>query len=106
MIEGRLRIPGKVTAGEAFEVKVLIQHPMENGFRHEADGRAVPVHIVDRVTCRYGGREVFSAELGTGMSANPYLVFYARAVESGELVVDWTDDRGEKGSATAAVNVG
>ena len=105
MIAGRLRVPPSVKRGEAFEVRVLMQHPMETGFRRELDGRAVPVNIIDRVACRYGGVEVFRAELGTGMSANPYLAFFVRAVASGELVVEWSDDRGEKGSATAAVNV-
>ena len=85
MIDGRLRVPGSVKRGEPFEVRVLIQHPMENGFRREADGRAVPVHIVNRLACRYGGREVFRADLGTGISANPYFVFYVRAGESGPL---------------------
>jgi thiosulfate oxidation carrier complex protein SoxZ len=105
VIAGRLAVPPTVKSGEAFEVKVLIQHPMETGFRRELDGRAVPVHIVDKFTCRYGGHEVFSAELGTGMSANPYVAFFVRAAESGELLVEWSDDRGEKGRATAMVNV-
>ena len=106
MIDGRLRIPASVKRGEPFEVRVLIQHPMENGFRREADGRAIPVHIVNRVACRYGGREVFSVDLGTGISANPYLVFFVRASESGELKVEWVDDTGERGAASATVNVG
>jgi len=106
VIDGRLRIPDSVKRGEPFEVRVLISHPMENGFRREADGRAVPVHIVNRVACTYAGREVFSAELGTGMSANPYFVFFVRAGESGELKVEWVDDTGERGSASARVHVG
>jgi sulfur-oxidizing protein SoxZ len=65
----------------------------------------VPVHILDKVACRYGGREVFSAQLGTGMSANPYMTFFVRAGESGELAVEWSDDRGETGRAAAMVNV-
>jgi hypothetical protein len=41
------------------------------------------VHIVNKVSCTYGGREVFSVDLGTGISANPYLVFFVRAEASG-----------------------
>jgi sulfur-oxidizing protein SoxZ len=106
VIGGRLRVPASVRPGEPFEVRVLILHPMENGFRHDAAGREIPVHIVSKVSCTYGGREVFSVDLGTGMSANPYLVFFVRAGESGELEVDWVDDTGERGSASAKVNVG
>jgi sulfur-oxidizing protein SoxZ len=86
-------------------VRVLVQHPMETGFRRDLDGQAIPMHIVDRMSCSYGGREVFSAELGTGISANPYIVFYAVAQASGEVVVEWSDDRGEKGRVATMVNV-
>jgi sulfur-oxidizing protein SoxZ len=105
VIDGRLRIPESVKRGEPFEVRVLIQHPMETGFRREPDGRVIAMNIVERLACRYGGREVFSAELGTGMSANPYVSFFVRAAESGELVVEWSDDRGDQGRAAAKVDV-
>jgi sulfur-oxidizing protein SoxZ len=105
MMLGRLQVPATVKRGEAFEVRVLVQHPMETGFRRGLDGQSIPVNIVDRMTCSYGGREVFSAELGTGISANPYIVFYTVAQASGEIVVEWSDDRGEKGRVTAIVSV-
>ena len=103
---GRVQVPQKVAKGETFEVRVLVQHPMETGFRRDLNGQAIPAHIVDRLVCRIAGREVFSAELGTGIAANPYVVFYAVAQESGTVEVEWSDDRGEKGRATAMLNVG
>jgi sulfur-oxidizing protein SoxZ len=105
VIPGRIQVPPTVKRGEPFEVRVLVQHPMETGFRREYDGRAVAVNIVDKLACTYAGREVFRAEFGTGISANPYLAFFTMAVESGEIAVQWSDDRGEKGSVTARVNV-
>ena len=105
MILGRVQVPPSVRKGEAFEVRVLVQHPMETGFRRDAQGRTIPVHVVDRLSATYGGRQVFRAELGTGVSANPYLTFYVVAEGSGELVVEWSDDRGDQGRATARVNV-
>jgi sulfur-oxidizing protein SoxZ len=105
MMLGRLRIPPTVRKGEPFEIRVLVQHPMETGYRRDLNGQAIPLNIVDRLVCRIGGREVFSAELGTGMAANPYIAFYAVADQGGEVVVEWSDDRGEKGRVTAALNV-
>ena len=102
---GRVQVPSTVRKGEPFEVRVLVQHPMETGFRRDMEGRTIPLNVVDKLSASYGGREVFSAELGSGMSANPYLVFYAVAGASGELVVEWSDDRGERGRATAQVSV-
>ena len=106
MMLGRVQVPPKVAKGEAFEVRVLVQHPMETGHRRDLNGQAIPAHIVDKLVCRIAGREVFRAELGTGIAANPYVVFYAVAEESGPVEVEWSDDRGERGRATATLDVG
>ncbi len=105
MIDGRLQVPATVRKGEAFQVRVLVQHPMETGFRRDMDGRAIPMNVVDLVTCRIGEREVFRAELGSGVAANPYIAFFAVAEASGEVVVEWRDDRGERGRAAANLTV-
>ena len=105
MMLGRLQVPPSARKGEPFEIRVLVQHPMETGFRRDMNGRVIPMNVVDKLACTHGGREVFSAELGTGMSANPYLVFYAVAEASGEVVVEWSDDRGERGRAAAMLTV-
>jgi hypothetical protein len=39
------------------------------------------------------------------MAANPYLQFHLRAVATGELVFDWVDDAGERGSERATLTV-
>jgi thiosulfate oxidation carrier complex protein SoxZ len=102
---GRVQVPPSVRKGEPFEVRVLVQHPMETGYRRDLNGQSIATYIVDKLVCRLGDRVVFSAELGTGIAANPYLQFFATADASGELVVEWSDDRGERGRATAAVHV-
>jgi sulfur-oxidizing protein SoxZ len=104
-IFGRLQVPATARRGEAVEVRLLIQHPMETGYRREADGRAVPMNVVNTVVCRYAGRDVLRAELGSGMSANPYFSFWLRVEEGGEVSVEWTDDAGERGSARATIAV-
>jgi hypothetical protein len=63
------------------------------------------MNIVDKLVCRVGGREVFRAELGTGIAANPYLVFTRRGGER-RGGVEWSDDRGEKGRASAPLECG
>ena len=105
MMLGRLQVPPTVRKGEPFEIRVLVQHPMETGYRRDLNGQSIPTHIVDKLSCRVGGREVFSAELGTGIAANPYLAFYATANESGEVVVEWSDNRGDTGRVSAKFTV-
>lgn len=105
MALARLQVPPKVRAGEAVEVRLLIQHPMETGYRRETDGRAVPMNVVNSLVCRLGGAEILRAEFGSGVSANPYLAFWIVPPASGELVVEWTDDAGEKGRVSAPIAV-
>lgn len=101
----RVQIPKEVKKGDLIPVRIAIQHAMETGFRFDHMGRAIPKNVVNTFTCRYNGAEVFRAEMGSGISANPYLQFYTRAVESGELVFEWADDAGVRGSERAAITV-
>ncbi len=105
MPQARVAVPRSARPGEVIAIKTLIQHPMETGFRYDHVGRPIPKNVVNTLTCRYNGVEVFRAEMGSGISANPYLQFYTRAAESGELVFEWADDAGERGSARAAITV-
>src|SRR3954465_3135982 len=100
MMLGKLQVPSTVRKGEPFEVRVLVQHPMETGYRRDLNGQSIPTHIVDKLTCRVGEQVVFSAEFGTGIAANPYVSFFAMVDASGEVVVEWSDDQGEKGRAS------
>ena len=101
----RVQVPKEVKRGELIPVRIAIQHPMETGFRFDHMGRAIPKNVVNTLSCRYNGNEVFRAEMGSGISANPYLQFYTRAGESGELVFEWTDDAGERGTERVAITV-
>jgi len=105
MMLGRLQVPPSVKKGEPFEVRVLVQHPMETGYRRDLNGQSIPLHIVDKLRCSVAGREIFTAELGSGIAANPYLAFYATADASGEVVVEWSDTRGETGRVSAKFSV-
>jgi sulfur-oxidizing protein SoxZ len=105
MMLGRLQVPPSVKKGEPFEIRVLVQHPMETGYRRDLNGQSIPLHIVDKLVCRVAGREIFSAEFGSGIAANPYLAFYATANEAGEVVVEWSDNWGDTGKVSAKFDV-
>ena len=101
----RVRVPKEAKRGEVIRVTILIQHPMETGYRLDGDGKKVPKNVIRSLTCRYNGVEVFRAQMSPGIAANPYLQFPTLATESGELVFDWVDDAGERGSARQAITV-
>ena len=101
----RVLLPKSAKRGEVIEVRIAIQHPMETGFRFDAMGKAIPKNVINRLVARYNGAEVFRAELGSGIAANPYLQFYTVAEASGELVFEWVDDNGNRGEERAAISV-
>lgn len=96
MSTAMVSVPETAARGEIVEVKILISHPMETGFRPGADGRLIPRDIVHALACTYNGTEVFRAELFPAIAANPYFVFHFRAEESGEVALAWTDENGEE----------
>lgn len=99
----RVRVPERASRGEIIEIRAMVEHPMESGFRVDNVGRTIPRHIVESFTCTYNGKEIFRVRLHPAVSTNPYFLFYAVATESGQLVFTWTDDQG--GRVTHAVNL-
>jgi sulfur-oxidizing protein SoxZ len=101
-----LTVPASARRGEVIELRVLIGHVMETGFRPGADGQVLPRDIIKTFSCRYNGETVFTAELFPAVSANPYLVFHTLATDSGTLEFEWRGDNGfaqtERASLTVA----
>jgi sulfur-oxidizing protein SoxZ len=94
MARALIHMPATARKGEVIEIRALIGHPMETGFRPGADGKVLARDIIRQFTCRYNGETVFSAELHPAISANPYFAFYTVATESGTLEFSWQGDNG------------
>ncbi len=94
MARSLITLPARVSRGESFTVRTLLQHPMESGFRVGADGRVLPRDIVRRFRCLYNGELVVEAELYPAVAANPFVEFSVRALDSGSLRFEWEGDHG------------
>jgi sulfur-oxidizing protein SoxZ len=105
MALARVQLPASAKRGEVIEVRIAIQHPMETGFRFDLMGKAIPKNVINSLRVRYNGSEVFSAEMGSGIAANPYIQFHALAEASGEFVFEWVDDNGNRGEERATLTV-
>jgi sulfur-oxidizing protein SoxZ len=101
----RVQLPPRAKRGEVIEIRIAIQHPMETGFRYDNFGRAIPKNVINSLVVRYNGVEIFSAEMGSGIAANPYLQFFTVAEASGEFNFEWVDDDGDRGMERAAISV-
>ena len=48
----RVLLPSAAAKGEIFKVKSIINHRMETGLRHDAQGRVIPRNIIHKFVCR------------------------------------------------------
>ncbi len=100
-----LNVPAKARRGDTIEIKTLISHPMESGFRVGTNGTMIPRDIITLVRCTYNGVEVFRAELSPAIAANPFIAFSTVATESGRLEFSWTGDNGFAQTETVDLTV-
>ncbi len=86
------------------EVKVLMNHEMETGFRKDSAGNVVPAWFISEVVAKLNGKEVMQAQWGASVSKNPYLSFKIKGGKAGDKVsITWTDSKGDTRSDEATV---
>src|SRR6476659_6740604 len=100
-----INVPAKAKRGDIIEIKTLVSHIMETGYRHMASGEIVPRDIITSFTCRYNGTEIFRAELFPAIAAIPFFVYYTTTTESGKFEFEWIGDRGFSETASASITV-
>lgn len=100
-----VKVPAKARRGEVVEIKVLVSHPMETGFRRDRTGGAIPVDIIRRFECRYDGDTVFAADFHPAVAANPFLAFTTVATTSGTITFEWVGDNGFAHRESAEIQV-
>jgi sulfur-oxidizing protein SoxZ len=105
MTRALINVPPTAKRGDIIEIKTLISHPMESGYRVGTNGSLIPRDIITVFTCTYNGAEIFRAELSPAIAANPFIAFFTTATESGTLAFQWSGDNGFTASDTAAITV-
>ena len=106
-----ITVPRTAKAGEIIDIKALVQHPMETGYRRSSEGDMLRRDLIRTFTCRFvagasaataasaasasnAGELVFAATFHAAVAANPYLSFNFRAASSGTLIFVWEGDKG------------
>src|SRR6266404_4878244 len=105
MASALINVPARAKRGDIIEIKTLMSHIMETGYRHTATGQLVPRDIITSFTCRYNGTEIFRADLFPAIAANPFISFFTVATESGKFEFEWIGDRGFTETASASISV-
>jgi len=105
MVRALIHVPSTAKSGEVIEIKTLISHVMETGYRIGVTGAPIPRDIIDQFVCTYNGEEIFRAQLFPAIAANPFISFFTVATASGTLTFSWTDQHGATQVQTAEIKV-
>ena len=105
MASALINVPKKAKRGDIIEIKTLMSHIMETGFRHTAAGQLIPRDIITSFTCRYNGVEIFRTDLFPAIAANPFITFFTVATASGKFDFEWIGDNGFAETASASITV-
>ena len=105
MARALITMPATAKKGEIIEIRTLIAHPMETGYRRGDEGSVLPRNLIRRFSCVYDGETVFSAELFAAVAANPLISFSTVAAASGTLTFSWDGDNGFAQTERVAITV-
>ena len=100
-----INAPKSARKGEVIELKALILHPMETGFRPGTNGTIIPRNIIERFTATWNGEEIFAMTMSPAIAANPFVAFSTRATESGKITLAWSGDLDFKVEESVAIAV-
>ena len=87
------------------EIKALISHPMETGFRPGPTASWYRATSSAASSAPITARRSSRADLHPAIAANPFLAFTTVAKESGVLEFHWTGDNGQEQIETAKITV-
>lgn len=100
MATPRIRVPNSAAAGEEFEVRTLLNHPMLTGVAPNETR-----DMLARFEAKMNGETVFAYDFANGSAPNPTFSFHLRAVAPGDLEFIWTHEDGTEFRADASVAV-
>ena len=100
-----INVPPKAKRGQVIEIKTLISHEMESGYRPDNVGKLVPRDIITLFVATYNGQEIFRADFFAAIAANPFVSFTTVAMDSGKIEFKWTGDNGFTATESASITV-
>lgn len=99
----KIKIRAKVQDGIT-DIRILLQHPMENGRFKDERGNIRPEHFIQTFTITHKGEQLIEGQLNTSVAKNPLFAFKAKGIQPGDtLNVHWKDNLGETRQDESAV---
>lgn len=92
-IKAGISLPEKAERGSVVQVRVRINHPM------------TPDNFLEKMEVSYMGRTVLTYRLTPGISDNPSVGFYLKAVENAPVKVTFISNKGSRIEAEEMLKV-
>ncbi len=105
MARALINVPKIAKVGEIIEIKTLVSHPMETGYRVGLGGEILPRDIIQTFVCTFNGAQIYRADFSPAVAANPYLTFHTMLSESGAFEFRWEGDNDFLLVETASITV-
>jgi sulfur-oxidizing protein SoxZ len=90
------RLKAKAKKG-VIDIKAIIAHPMETGLRKKK-GKVIPANHLTNVVVTQNGTTVVNADVGGSISKDPFFKFKVAGKKGDEIVVNYVDNLGKKGT--------
>lgn len=96
---GSIRVRSR-REGEFLELKVLIEHPMENGRNRDAAGDLIPAHFIEQLALTLNSQPLVTVNMAGSVAKNPFFSFRLKQAADGDVLrVAWRDNHGAGDSA-------
>ena len=102
---GILRVPKEAKKGEIVKVQMVITHPMSPARKDPQTGQEVPAYHLTKLDLFFNDKLVSTINMGTGVSANPFMALTLKVEESGVVKIVYEDNKGGKWEKTAEIKV-
>jgi sulfur-oxidizing protein SoxZ len=88
--------PKTYANGDIVNVSFMVMHPMETGMRKDKDTKQIiPAEYINSVKYVYNGKVITTMNVWESLSTNPVFTTSMRVDGEGELVVTYTDNKGD-----------
>lgn len=97
-------IDARMDGANQAKLRIQMRHESESGLHRDAQGRPIAASFITEFQLLLNDRPLLTGQLGAGMGRNPGFELRLKGVKAGDkLRLDWTDNRGDKRSDTAAI---
>lgn len=95
------------TTEDLTELKILLNHPMENGRnRAAATGELIPAHYIEELRVFLNDRGIIRVDMAGSISKNPFFSFRLKHCQSGDRIsVQWVDNLGDSDRSDTIIEV-